>query len=590
MAVPSAARSGWGGTGHRRAVVAGTLVVLLVLGGGAAAWAATAAGSTGYRMARLTRADIQQTMTIVGTVQPVSDASASFQVAGKVATVAATVGEQVTAGQSLGTLDATALSEAVSSAQSTLNADEAKLVQDENSQSSSASNSPSPSAPASTTTTVPASHGGSPGAGQSAITQAQNTLTQDETKTVADQQQEAADLTQAQHVCGASATTGTTSTTTTTTTPANCEAALGQVSKDQQQVSSDQATVAKDEAALSQALGQGTPGAGQGTPGAGQGTPGASGGSPAQSPKADPAATPSATGNTGNGNPNSNPAANGSSPSNPTGNGSSPTNAAGNGSGTGASADTPQQIAADQAAIDSAQADLTVAQQSLTESNLTSPISGTVVSVGINVGDTVSAGSSTSVIVIIGTHSYEVVGTLSSSQVPSVKIGDSARVQVDGLSGTIAGTVSQVGPVQSGQSGYSFPLVVALPTSTSGLYSGSSANVVVATGALTNVVAVPTSAVQTLGSRSYVEVLSNGTLIRKSIKVGMVGDTYTQVLSGLAVGQSVVLADYAVPVPSSNTNTLGGFGGFGGGSFGNGGGAFQFKGAPGPGGAVSVRG
>ena len=588
MAVPSAARSGWGGTGHRRAVVAGTLVVLLVLGGGAAAWAATAAGSSGYRMARVTRADIQQTMTIVGNVQPVSDASASFQVAGKVATVAATVGEQVTAGQSLGTLDATALSEAVSSAQSTLNADEAKLVQDENSQSSSASNSPSPSAPASTTTTVPASHGGSPGAGQSAITQAQNTLTQDEAKTVADQQQEAADLTQAQHVCGAGATTGTTSTTTTTTTPANCEAALGQVSKDQQQVSSDQATVAKDEAALSQALGQGTPGAGQGTPGTGQGTPGASGGSPAQSPKADAAATPSGTGNTGNGNPNSNPTGNGSSPSNAAGNGSGSGN--GNGSGSGASSDTPQQIAADQAAIDSAQADLTVAQQSLTEANLTSPISGTVVSVGINVGDTVSAGSGTSVIVIIGTHSYEVVGTLSSSQVPSVKTGDSARVQVDGLSGTIVGTVSQVGPVQSGQSGYSFPLVVALPTSTSGLYSGSSANVVVATGGLSNVVAVPTSAVQTLGSRSYVEVLSNGTVIRKLIKVGMVGDTYTQVLSGLAVGQSVVLADYAAPVPSSNTNTLGGFGGFGGGSFGNGGGAFQFKGAPGPGGAVSVRG
>jgi hypothetical protein len=143
--------------------------------------------------------------------------------------------------------------------------------------------------------------------------------------------------------------------------------------------------------------------------------------------------------------------------------------------------------------------------------------------------------------------------------------------------------------VQSGQSGYSFPLVVALPTSTSGLFSGSSANVVVATGALTNVLAVPTSAVQTLGSRSYVEVLSSGTLIRKSIKVGMVGDTYTQVLSGLVAGQTVVLADYAAPVPSSNTNTLGGFGS---GAFGNGGGAFPFKGGggPGPGGALSVRG
>ena len=108
---------------------------------------------------------------------------------------------------------------------------------------------------------------------------------------------------------------------------------------------------------------------------------------------------------------------------------------------------------------------------------------------------------------------------------------------------------------------------------------------------MTNVVALPTSAVQTLGSRAYVEVLSNGTLIRKSIKVGMVGDTYTQVLSGLAVGQTVVLADYAAPVPSSNTNSFGGFGGAG--AFGSGGGPFQFQklgGAPGPGGAAAVRG
>jgi hypothetical protein len=64
-----------------------------------------------------------------------------------------------------------------------------------------------------------------------------------------------------------------------------------------------------------------------------------------------------------------------------------------------------------------------------------------------------------------------------------------------------------------------------------------------------------------------------------------VGDTYTQVLSGLSDGQSVVLADYAEAVPSSNTdltNALGG-GGFGGGGFGGFGGG-GFAGAKGAGG------
>ena len=75
-------------------------------------------------------------------------------------------------------------------------------------------------------------------------------------------------------------------------------------------------------------------------------------------------------------------------------------------------------------------------------------------------------------------------------------------------------------------------------------------------------------------------------LTRKFIKIGMVGDTYTQVLSGLSPGQSVVLADYAEAVPSSNTDSTnlgnalgGGGGGFGGAGFivGGGPGAFNIQ-------------
>jgi multidrug efflux pump subunit AcrA (membrane-fusion protein) len=522
-------------------------VLVVVLGGGAAAWAAASSGNSGYRMATVTRTDIGQSMTVVGTVQPVNDASASFQVAGQVATVSATVGQTVTAGESLGTLDATSLSESVSSAQSTLNSDEAKLAQDETSQSASTSATPSASpTPTTTTTTTSPSKGGSSTGTQSTITQDQNTLTQDEAKTGGDQQKEAADLAQAQQACGTGSTTTTSSTTTTTTNPANCEAALAQVSKDQQVVSADQAAVAKDEAALSQALNSGSS---------------STAGSPTASPRALSSTPGSSTGNSGAGTG--------------TGTGGGPGGGTGGGTSSSPSADTPQQIAADQAAIDTAQAELTVAEQSLAEANLTSPINGTIVSVGLNVGDTVSANSGTNVIVIIGTQSFEVGGTLSSSQVPSVKVGDAARVEVDGVDDTIDGTVSQVGPVQSGTAGYTYPVVVALPSSATGLFTGSTANVVIATGAVAHVVAVPTSAVQSLGSRSYVEVLSNGVLTRKVIKVGMVGDTYAQVLSGLTPGQSVVLADFAEPVPSSNTNAFGGFGGggLGGGGFGGGFGA-----------------
>ena len=96
-------------------------------------------------------------------MEPVSDAAPSFQVGGQVAAVAVSPGQQVTAGETLGTLDTTALSESVSSAESTLAADEAKLVEDEESQSSSTT----------TTTTTPSRSGG----GQSATSSTTTTTT-----------------------------------------------------------------------------------------------------------------------------------------------------------------------------------------------------------------------------------------------------------------------------------------------------------------------------------------------------------------------------------------------------------------------------
>ncbi len=555
VAVPKSS-PGWGRTGHRRAVLIGAVVLVVVLGGGAAAWAEVGNGTAGYRLGTVTRADVATSMTVVGNVDPVSDAAASFQVAGQVATMTVTPGQQVTAGQSLGTLQTTALSETVSSDESTLDADQAKLVEDEENESSAASatKTPSPTAssgaktssptPSSTTTTTTPPTRASSGQ-NTTVTKDQTVLTQDESTLATDQNKEGADLAQAQSDC-TSANTGTPA------GQATCEAALQTVSSDEQQVSKDQTTVSKDETALGQALAAESAGTTTGSSGSGDGDGAPSG----------PALTADITG-------------------------------AGSGSGnaTSADTDTPEQIASDQADIDSADADLTDAQQSLKEATLTSPISGTVVSVGIDVGDTVSADSSTENITIIGTKSYEVQATLDSAQVPSVKVGQSSSVEVDGVDGAVVGTVSQVGPVQSSDSGYTYPVVVALPSSTSGLFTGSTANVDISTGSVSHVVAVPTSAVETVGTRSFVLELDKGALTRTDIKIGMVGGTYTQVLSGLTPGQSVVLADYAEPVPSStntNTNSLGnvlggGGGGFfggagaGGGFFGGAGGAARFQ-------------
>jgi multidrug efflux pump subunit AcrA (membrane-fusion protein) len=550
----------------RRALIGGAVVAAVLIAGGATAWAADSSGNTGYRMAIAVRTSIGQSLSVVGTLEPVSDATAAFQVAGQVTAISVAVGQTVTAGQTLASLDPTSLNEAVSSAQSTLASDEAKLTEDEEAEDSSSTSTSTTKATttttaptAATTTTTAPSHGsGASGAGSGAggssgtISQDQTTLVGDQHQTSTDEQQEAADLTQAETTCGTgtpSSSSGPSSTTTTTTSPSTtnssaCAAALQTASNDEQKVSSDEQTVSNDETKLASALNS--------------------------EQAADSAATPSST-STGTGQSSAEPT--GSSATSATSatsgtkgdTGSADTGTSGQGaggSGGSAASDSPSQLASDEAAIDTAQADLTNAQQSLNDATLTSPIAGTVVSIGTAVGDTVSADSSTKGIEIIGTQAYEVAGTLTSTQVTSVKVGMPAIVAVDGLTQTITGTVSQVGPVQSSDGSYSYPVVVALPSSVTGLFTGSTADADIETGHVANVLAVPTSAVTVNGTKTYVIVMSAaGQPAEKVVKIGMIGLTYTQILSGLKDRQAVILADLAEPVPSSNTTTLGGFGG-----------------------------
>ncbi|WP_131771151.1 biotin/lipoyl-binding protein [Candidatus Protofrankia californiensis] len=113
------------------------------------------------------------------------------------------------------------------------------------------------------------------------------------------------------------------------------------------------------------------------------------------------------------------------------------------------------QIAADQASVDAANAMLLVAQQSLDQARLISPISGLVAAVNIAPGQSVSGGSGTATIVVLNPGSMQVTTTASDSNVAAVKIGAKVTVTPDGTSSPLTGTVVAIGllPAASTTSG-----------------------------------------------------------------------------------------------------------------------------------------
>ncbi len=521
------------------------------------AWELTRPSSPAYRNAVVGIGTAVATLNSVGTVAPANQASLDFKVPGTVGTVDVAVGQQVTAGEEVATLETTPLENGVVTAQATLASAQATLASDEASQTASTAVATQlSSSTASTSTTTPT--GSAPtDPGIQEIARLQAALVADQTQLDEDAKVTTVALAEATTVCNtqlaastAAAQPGPTppprSTAPTTTTPSgsvtppSCSQALSAASEAQAKVSAHIATLDKDEAALTSAV----EASGSGTASSSRSS--ASGASPAAS------GTSSVGGSAAPG---------------------------GGSTSTKTKVVTSQKLALDQASIDVAQAGLDSAQRALGDAVLVSTISGTVGSVTFTPGESVTAGSTTSTpqVVVIGTGStYEATTTVPVAKISQVAVGQQVLVTPDSTGIPLKGTVTVIGVLAtSGSTSTTYPVTVTLEASDLGLYSGAEAQLAIITRRAVGVTTVPSSAVRTVGSAHLVTVVDGGTTKVARVTLGTVGSILTQVTSGVERGQLVSLANINQPVPSSSTTgTRAGFGGFGGvGGFG-GAGAF----------------
>ncbi len=284
------------------------------------------------------------------------------------------------------------------------------------------------------------------------------------------------------------------------------------------------------------------------------------------------------------------------------------------------------QIASDEATIASSESQVTSAQSSLSDATLTSTITGTVASVNLTVGQQVSGSSSSSgstgasassgssgasgasgsgsggtgassastsssssssssaQVAVVSTGSYIVNASVDSSDVSQVKVGDQATITVSGSTTPIYGTVGSVGLLATTTSGVSsFPVVIDVTGSPSGVYGGSSVTVSIITEELQDVVVVPTTAITYAGNNTEVTVDSAGKRVTRAVQIGAASNGETQVTSGLSVGDKIYVTTVSFH-GATGTGTRTGRGLFGGSGFGGGtGGGFGGAGAGGGG-------
>jgi membrane fusion protein, macrolide-specific efflux system len=281
----------------------------------------------------------------------------------------------------------------------------------------------------------------------------------------------------------------------------------------------------------------------------------------------------------------------------------------------GDTTDATNQVTQAQLAVDDAQAavDGTV---------LTAPMTGTVVAINGQLGSSSSGsasgsgsgsgsgqsgsgsgGSSSSAstsssstgsggfIDLADLTTLQVSAAFAEADATRLKTGQAATVTWNALSGTVqGGTVAAIDPqATTSNNVVTYGVTVKLGSTPAGAKPGQTVTVAVVTGEARNAIYVNSAAVTTFGNRHTVTVVSGGRQQVEPVEVGLVGDTTTQILSGLRVGQQVLVnlasstSGSGTGFPGGGVRIGGGLGGFGGGGArtGAGGGATGRTGAGG---------
>lgn len=206
-------------------------------------------------------------------------------------------------------------------------------------------------------------------------------------------------------------------------------------------------------------------------------------------------------------------------------------------SGTRGGTTSPEELAAK---VTQAKNRLDQAERALDGTVITAPIAGTVLAVNGQAGDPASAAGT---FVTIGDlDDVQLKATFSQNDMANVRVGQTAKITLTAEPGrTYAGTVTHVdtNATTSGQL-VKYGAMIAFDDLPSRVLIGQSGTASVTTASATDTLYVPSSAVRSGPNGTHtVQVRRGRSMVSRTVRIGVRGDAYTEITSGLAKGERV---------------------------------------------------
>lgn len=196
-------------------------------------------------------------------------------------------------------------------------------------------------------------------------------------------------------------------------------------------------------------------------------------------------------------------------------------------------------------ALRSADAELRRAQEAVKEAQaaldwatVRSPIDGTVIDKKVDSGDMVAPGQV--LVTLFDPKRMQLVASVRESLAHRLQLGQSIGVKVEGVGKQCSGTVSEIVP-EAATASRSFQVKVTGPCPT-GVYTGMFGRILIPLKE-EEILVIPRQAVQNVGQLELVDIVKNGQMSRRAIRTGRMVDENVEVLSGLRVGEQVVIPE-----------------------------------------------
>ncbi|MFA6410791.1 MAG: efflux RND transporter periplasmic adaptor subunit, partial [Candidatus Buchananbacteria bacterium] len=213
----------------------------------------------------------------------------------------------------------------------------------------------------------------------------------------------------------------------------------------------------------------------------------------------------------------------------------------------------PLDIQSQEISVKQKENSLLDAYEKLADYSVKAPFAGVIASVEIEKGDSVT--SATALATLITKQQIAEI-SLNEVDVAKVKIGQKATITFDAVTDlTITGQVVEIDEIGTVSQGVvSYNVKIAFDVQDQRVKPGMSLSVSIVTDSKQDVLVVPIGAVKTLGTESYVQILTNNQPERKTVVVGISSDTMSEIVSGLSEGDEVITQTITGAASSSATN------------------------------------